>query len=157
METVSENSRGRGRPRKYERDRYGDLPEFGRYESEGERGITEKYQGTTRQQQNVILAERARDFFTEAHFADFEANANEDTDRYQFGLWLYMPEASPAGNYQIPQRVLTELGRLLSDGRTEDAWKAAEWFYRYPATKAYIAQEIIRDFRLGRRNSLPEN
>jgi hypothetical protein len=155
METVSENNRGRGRPRKYERDQHGYLPEFDRYESQPERGITEKYPSSRRQQQNVILAERARDFFTDAHFeADRE---DEDTDRYQFGLWLYMPEASHAGSYDIPQRVMTELGRLLSDGRSEDAWKAAAWFYRYRATPAARAQKIIRDFRLGKRDGLPEN
>jgi len=153
METVSENSKGRGRPRKYERDRYGYyLTEFDRYEADMTRGISEKYIGSVRQQQNVVLAERAKDFFSEAYFE--VSPEDEDTDWYRFLLMMEMPEAF-ADNPHIPQRVMTELGRLLSDGRTEDAWSGAEWFYRYRATKAHIAQKIIRDFRLGRRDTLP--
>ena len=126
METVSENNRERGRPRKYERDQHGyTLLEFDRYESQPERGLDYRYIGSTRQQQNVILAERARDFFTEAHFTYGEGG--DDTDRYLFTLLLYMPEVFGDYTKPPPQRVMTELGRLLSDGRTEDAAEGPRW------------------------------
>jgi hypothetical protein len=130
METVSENNERRGRPRKYE-VRKGDtyLDEFLRYESDPRRGINEKVIFTTRQQQNIILAERATDRIQETR-----------EDMLDSDLLSY-----------IPQRVLTELGRIEDEAffRRVLGWYLDEWGIRY--RDATRTSKLIRDLRLGRR------
>jgi hypothetical protein len=148
METASENSgRKRGRPRKYEPDdNLGpDLKEYWRYANNPVRGILEKPGHTARQQQNIILAERAQDCLE-----NYIRNAAEEDEDERFRVVWWMVEMAED---QPPQRVLTELGRFLPD-REEDFWRAFDWWYKYRGTTAARAAKWIRDFRLG-KGALP--
>jgi hypothetical protein len=162
METVSENNKGnkgkRGRPRKYARAG-GDLEEFGRYESDPTRGITEKMFFTTRQQQNIILAERAKD-----RLRRFAEDMPEGHFALEDGVWTCLtPRAwlTADGADDPPQRVLTELGRCLE--LSEDLyWGALDWYagevhespYR---RRAEDVAKVIRAVRLGKRIAPPGN
>jgi hypothetical protein len=157
METVSDNSRGRGRPRKYAKTREpGYLDEFVRYESDPTRGIVEKFGHSMRQQQNIIMAERAADYFREYYESGrgvlsrtAEGISEETTDRYDVAGFI--TEAT----LDIPQRVLTELGRFLPDDE-EALWRAVLWYARYPwRLRAQDGARCIRELRLGRRIALP--
>jgi hypothetical protein len=140
-ETVSDNrgsmtqqQRGRGRPRKYGRATYRDggesgyLQEFEDYEADPVRGIGVQEVWTIRQQQNIILAERARD------------RIEADEDAYE--SWI-----DPTMGYlDWPQTVLTELGRIEDD---ETFSKAAAYYHRtkHTSTAHQAAKSIRYHFR----------
>jgi hypothetical protein len=159
METVSENSRGRGRPRKYElHDSLApDLKEYWRHANNPVRGILEKPGHTARQQQNIILAERVSDYLRHYYESgegllstDSDGVPDETTERYD--LASYMTKMS----HEVPQRVMTELGRLLPDDE-EALWRALLWYWNYPwRLRAQDAARIIRELRLGQRVALPD-
>jgi hypothetical protein len=69
---------------------------------------------------------------------------------------LTATEMAADREWRIPQRVWTELGRLLDAGRERDALDDLVWYYRYRGTPGYFVADTIRDFRLGRRSELPE-
>jgi hypothetical protein len=123
METVSDNSRGRGRPRKYEHDPTDTawLREYVRYESDPVRGVTgERSSTTTRHQQNIILAQRALD------------RIGED-------------EPYSGAAYDIPQTVRTELGRIEDPDLFQEA---VLWYFTYGHNfRVHDAAKIVRDNR----------
>jgi|SRR5215208_2983900 len=151
METVSENNkRKRGRPRKYERGGSSYLEEFERYESDPVRGIAENNINTMRQQQNIILAERAAD-----RLKRFAEDMPEEHFGCEDGVWRPLtPRAclTLEGTDTPPQRVLTELGRCLEV--SEDLyWRMVDWYaenvFEYPyRLRAEDVAKAIRQFRL---------
>jgi hypothetical protein len=160
METVSENNkrrrfRPRGRPRKYEGDRWR-LEEFERYESDPRRGIGVYEIHGVRQQQNIILAERVGDYLEHYYESsegvlstDSDGIPSETTERYDIAS--HMSEVG----HDVPQRVMTELGRHLADDE-ESFWRALLWYLDYPRRlRAESAARIMREFRLGQRTTLP--
>jgi hypothetical protein len=129
----------------YEREPGSYLAEFVRYESDPARGIGNKRVFTVRQQQNIVLAERALDYM-ETYIHN---TAQEDEDGRFKAVWWVVE----MGENHPPQRVFTELGRFLPD-REEDFWRAFDWWYKYRGTPATKAAKWIRDFRLG-KGALP--
>jgi len=123
----------RGRPRKYTEEDYTRLAD------DPWRGVIgrDTYH-TPRQQQNIILAERSRDYVN-----SIAVDLPDEDER--------VPPAAlyDMGEWSIPQRVETELGRFLPDN-TEGFWCAFMWYWKYRATPAHVAAERIRGYRLGR-------
>ncbi len=122
METVSENNRGR--PRKYGRGKFY-LAELEKYAGDPCRGInSEKWRWTERQQQNVVLAERAKDRI-------------ESRDE----SWL---DPDLVSGRHWPQSVLTQLGRLED---VDHFWLAATWYYEHGHhLRAHDAAKAIRRY-----------
>jgi hypothetical protein len=122
METVSDNKGGRGRPPKYEKRVSGYLEEFVRYESDPVRGIGQQPGFTVRQQQNIIMAERAADRISR--------------------------EWEGGGEWAIPRTVLTELGRIEDDALFDGA---VSWYFQHGHNfRAHDAAKVIRRNRLAR-------
>jgi hypothetical protein len=159
METVSDNEgRSRGRPRKYPRDDTGYLEEFVRYTNNP--GYGEKILWSRRQQQNIVHAERAQrrleEFASEAgseHISDSPTFVEGVTPRGEFALGV------SGGGWYPPQRVMTELGRILEGSEADEAlfWRAVDWYARFNWSRGhadYVAR-WLRELRLGKRSALP--
>jgi hypothetical protein len=145
MVTVTNNNeepRRRGRPRKwslYDGFR-GDVEEYWKGAANDPELSDRSMMYSRRQQENIVLAFRARDRIKAQH-------DSEHSDRAELA-WAVSEAA-----LRFPRSVLTELGRI----EDEDVfWRAALWCARYAQHyRAHDVARCIREFRLGTRITLP--
>jgi hypothetical protein len=126
------------------------LEEFVRYESDPVRGVGQHPEHSVRQQQNIILAERAAD-----RLKRFAEDMPEEHFGCDDGVWHALtPRAylTLEGTDTPPQRVLTELGRCLQV--SEDLyWRMVDWYaeniFEHPhRVRSEDVAKAIRQYRL---------
>ncbi len=138
MATVTDNSgKRRGRPRKWERDEYGTVKDYWEGAGDDVELRDRHLVYSRRQEQNIVLAFRARDRIE--HAAE---HAPEGSERQELGTDYQ------GGLADIPRTVLTELGRIEDDGAF---WQAVFWYTEQKdGLRAHDAARMIRHMMIGK-------